>query len=245
MLGLLTLTLVISHLALVQAVFPTDPFTCTFSVGADDTALTSYKFTVIGDTPVNILGLGDCELTVVAVGGGGSGSGYGGGGSGYVVSSTIAVSASELVVRVGGPGELSSLETSEGQTIITAQPGEDGQRRNGGAGYSGGGGYSNGDYGGGAGGQDGGDGADSGNGYSGGAGSGLDISTIVMENFSLSPGAGGRSFALAGGGGGGIHVDGAGPQETEYDGQGYGGGGGGYLSNPGPGLVLLEIKPKQ
>ena len=55
MYGLLTLTLVISHLALLQAGFPTDPFTCTFSVGADDTGLTSYKFTEIGDTTVNIL----------------------------------------------------------------------------------------------------------------------------------------------------------------------------------------------
>ena len=55
MLELLTLTLVISHLVLVQAGFPTDPFTCTFSVGADDSGLTSYKFTEIGETLVNIL----------------------------------------------------------------------------------------------------------------------------------------------------------------------------------------------
>ena len=98
---------------------------CNFTVGANMTALTSYKFTERGDTPVNILGLGDCELTAVAVGGGGSGY-IGGGGSGYIVSSTITFPASELVVRVGGPGELSSLETSEGQTIITAQPGGNG-----------------------------------------------------------------------------------------------------------------------
>ena len=226
---------------------------CTFSVGADDTALTSYKFTVIGDTPVKIIGKGNCELTVVAVGGGGYGFWGGGGGSGMVVSSTIAVPASELVVRVGGPGELSSLETSEGQTIITAQPGEDRHPGSGGDGYCGGGGGGNFGTGfsGGDGGQDGGDGHIGVDGYHlGGAGSGLDISSISMEIFSLSPGAagqgGGGSLLSSGWGGGG----GDGPQETEYDGQGYGGGGGGayyntHLGHPGPGLVLLEIKPKQ
>ena len=49
---------------------------------------------------------------------------------------------SQLVVRVGGPGELSSLETREGETIITAQPGGESDRYDGGAGYSGGGGGS-------------------------------------------------------------------------------------------------------
>ena len=38
---------------------------------------------------------------------------------------TTTVSTSQFVVRVGGPGELSSVETSEGQTIITAQQGGD------------------------------------------------------------------------------------------------------------------------
>ena len=48
------------------------------------------------------------------------------------------------------------------------------------------------------------------------------------------------------GGGGGILEAGAGPQESKYDGQGYGGGGGGMVGHRGnPGLVLLEIKPKQ
>ena len=93
---------------------------CTFFVGDEVTALTSYKFTETGITTVNIVPLGDmdCELTVVAVGGGGIYSGwYGGGGSGYVASTSVMPSPlSQLVVRVGGPGELSSLETREGET---------------------------------------------------------------------------------------------------------------------------------
>ena len=222
---------------------------CTFTVGANNDTLTSYKFKEIGDTQVNILGLGDCELTAVAVGGGGSGY-IGGGGSGYIVSSTITVPASELVVRVGGPGELSSLETSEGQTIITAHPGGDSPGYSGGDGYSGGGGRSrvttDVGY---DGGQDGGDGHSSDGDSPGGAGSGLDISTISMENFSLSPGAAGEAYGARGGGGGGILEAGAGPQEREYDGQGYGGGGGGRgfckYGHGNPVLLLLEIKPKQ
>ena len=154
---------------------------------------------------------------------------------------------SQLVVRVGGPGELSSLETSEGETIITAQPGEkegsDGY--DGGAGYSGGGGGSS--YIGGDGGEDGGDGDNSTDGHLGGKGSGQDISiTIHLQQFSLTPGRGGqRSYYGYGGGGGGIMVDGSGPQDTVYNGQGYGGGQSRYSGNPGTGLVLLEIKPKQ
>ena len=224
---------------------------CTFSVEAQETALTSYQFTGISNTTVSInLALGNCELTVVAVGGGGDHSGgftsYGAGGSGYVASTSLMPSPlSRFVVRVGGPGELSSLETSEGQTVITAQPGKDGSNYNGGAGYSGGGaGTSNNFYPSGDGGEDGGDGDDGYAGYPGGRGSGLDISTIQLQQFSLTPGRGG--VHLFGGGGGGIMVDGSGPQASENAGQGYGGGGAyGGGDNPGPGLVLLEMKPKQ
>lgn len=226
---------------------------CTFFVGDEVTALTSYKFTETGITTVNIVPLGDmdCELTVVAVGGGGIYSGwYGGGGSGYVASTSVMPSPlSQLVVRVGGPGELSSLETSEGETIITAQPGEKSDHKDGGAGYSGGGGGSF--YGGGDGGEDGGDGDNSHphgdtNGHLGGRGSGQDISTTIhLQQFSLTPGRGGQRNGRYGGGGGGIMVDGSGPQDTVYNGQGYGGGQGIHGGNPGPGLVLLEIKPKQ
>ena len=252
MLGLLTLTLVISHLALLQAGFPKDSEEiCSFYVGAEDTPLTSYKFTRIGDTPVNILALGDCELTVVAVGGGGWGA-TGSGGSGYVVTNSFTVypfTPSQLVVRVGGPGENSSLQISEGGTIITAQSGGNAHVYNGGAGYSGGGGGNYNYISGGYGGANGGDGQDSAYGDPGGAGSGFDISTISLTKFSLSPGAGGQRGSQYGGGGGGLMVDGAGPQKTVHDGQGYGGGGfNQYVTpgggRPGPGIVLLEIKIK-
>ena len=154
---------------------------------------------------------------------------------------------SQLVVRVGGPGELSSLETREGETIITAQPGGESDRYDGGAGYSGGGGgSSNTARTGGDGGKDGGDGDNSTIGNLGGRGSGQDISTTIhLQQFSLTPGRGGQKIGMYGGGGGGIMVDGSGPQDTVYIGQGYGGGKGGYSGNPGTGLVLLEIKPKQ
>ena len=214
---------------------------CGFAIEGEETVLTSYMFNKTGDTNVNILALGDCELTVVAVGGGGSGN-YAGGGSGYVTNASLTVLTSELVVRVGGGGDPSSLETSEGQTIITAQPGQDNVNEVGGSGYSGGGGGGSNGSDGGEGGADGGDG-DDGDG-AGGTGTGLDISAIKLTSFSLTPGRGGKGKAGGGGGGGGgVMVDDIGPQDTVHDGQGYGGGGG-FLGTPGPGLVLLEIKSK-
>ena len=80
---------------------------CIFTIGEDTTPLTSYKFTETNSTTVNILAVGNCELTVVAIGGGGKrGPGDGGGGSGYVASTNLTVSTSQLVVTVGvgGPG---------------------------------------------------------------------------------------------------------------------------------------------
>ena len=223
---------------------------CYFTAGVDTTARTFDKFTETCDTTVNILALGNCELTVVAVGGGGYGAGLnygGGGGSGYVSSTNMTLITSQLVVRVrvGGTGELSSLETSEGQTIITAQSGGNRDGSEGGAGYCGGGGYDSYSHGG-EGGQDGGDGDDvPGCSYCDcGAGSGLNISYLPISSFNLTPGRGGRSTLYYAGGGGGVLVEGSGPQETERDGQGYGGGGAGHSGHPGPGLVLLEMKPK-
>ena len=139
------------------------------------------------------------------------------------------------------------IEIPLGETIITAQPGGESDRYDGGAGYSGGGGgSSNTARDGGDGGKDGGDGDNSAIGNLGGRGSGQDISTTIhLQQFSLTPGRGGQKIGMYGGGGGGIMVDGSGPQDTVYIGQGYGGGKGGYSGNPGTGLVLLEIKPKQ
>jgi len=211
--------------------------------------VTSYRFTKTGNTTVNILNLGTCELNAVAVGGGGGHSGsFGGGGSGYVASTTMTVSTSQLVVRVGGPRELSSLETSEGQTIIIAQPGGDARHFNNAAsGYSGGGGGGVTGANGGENGGSGPDGTGCGYGCKGGPGSDLDISSVPISSFLLTPGQGGRHGGLHGvygGGGGGVMVDGTGPHSTANAGQGYGGGGGNN-GEPGPGLVLLEIKPQQ
>ena len=56
---------------------------CTFSIGADTRLVTSHMFNKWGNTKVNIFTLGNCELTVVAVGGGGE-AGFVGGGAGYL-----------------------------------------------------------------------------------------------------------------------------------------------------------------
>merc|ERR1712183_1211313 len=141
-----------------------------------------------------------------------------------------------------------NLGTSEGQTIIIAQPGGDARHFNNAAsGYSGGGG---GGVTGANGGENGGSGPDGtccGYGCKGGPGSDLDISSVPISSFLLTPGQGGRHGGLHGvygGGGGGVMVDGTGPHSTANAGQGYGGGGGNN-GEPGPGLVLLEIKPQQ
>merc|ERR1712181_188601 len=94
-----------------------------------------------------------------------------------------------------------------------------------------------------------------GEGGNGGAGSGLNLSSIRLEQFTLSPGDGGKKHQQGnfhcGGGGGGIMVDGVGPQDKDWVGQGYGGGQGGYNresetpGSPRPGVVLLEIKKKK
>ena len=120
----------------------------------------------------------------------------------------------------------------------TAKGGQKGEGVSGGAGYSGGG--SDGDGGS--------DGADGCCGSASGEGSGLDLSSIQLETFALSAGAGGKKFLTAGGkqggGGGGVLVDGEGPQDNDYgndyNGQGYGGGGD-YLAGY-QGVVLMEIK---
>ena len=71
-------------------------------------------------------------------------------------------------------------DTSDGSTLLTADPGLDGGGTNGANGYSGGGGDYDGSGTGGDGGTDGGNGRPSY--YSGGSGSGLDISTIGLKN---------------------------------------------------------------
>jgi len=87
-----------------------------------------------------------------------------------------------------------------------------------------------------------GDGQDSSDGNHGGKGSGLDISTIALQHFKLTPAAGGDYCGQYGGGGGGILVDGQGP----HNGESYGAGGGKCNNaDPAQGIVLIEIKKKQ
>ena len=232
---------------------------CSFAVGPDATARTAFSFTALGNTSVTIspvAALGGCELTIVAVGGGGaqgarlpgSSPQWGGGGSGYWAGARVPVSATELVVRVGGGGEESTLATGAGELLLRAPPGGDGgySERNGhfgGAGYSGGGnGGSNTGYGG----QDGSDGCC---GANAGPGSGLRLDATDLQEFTLTPGIGGEARHHAnsfhyGGGGGGVLVDGAGPRAEVFDGRGYGGGMGALGGRPGPGVLLLEIRPK-
>jgi len=94
------------------------------------------------------------------------------------------------------------------------------------------------------------DGSDGTSEYSGGIfngeGSGLDLSNIQMENFVLSPGAGGMQYepdwkTEKGGGGGGVLVNGESPMVKESNGQGYGGGAGGAGARGAKGVVLFEI----
>merc|ERR1712037_911823 len=73
------------------------------------------------------------------------------------------------------------------------------------------------------GGEDGGDADDSGS-YKGGHGSGLDIGSVNMTKFTLSPGkAGTHDGNDYGGGGGGVIVNGEKPESrTEHQGEGFG-----------------------
>ena len=80
----------------------------------------------------------------------------------------------------------------------------------------------------------------------GGKGSGLDLTSIILQQFSLSPGAGGKGDSDYGGGGGGVLVNGVGPNRTTTgSGEGYGGGEYTGNSGDGPGIVLIEINRRK
>jgi len=244
---------------------------CHFSVG-DNKDLTSYKATDTDTRHTLVISAEtlfiSCDMTIVAIGGGGSPRRYGGGGSGYIKTATISsISYGELhvyvgakdkdssvfhkplLVNVGGGKEESRVLTAAGEDIVRAHPGKPGDDYyDGGDGYSGGGG--GGDYhghDGGSGGSNGGDGERGNYGsHPGGKGSGLDISTIALEHFKLTPAAGGKicsSSGSYGGGGGGVLVDGQGPQK----GRSYGAGGCPFGDDypAQQGIVLIEIKKKQ
>ena len=233
------------------------------------------KFTDPGvDVSVTISQSYGCQLRVLAVGGGGGkgcdlNNSYGGGGSGFITyhKETI-TNDTEITLRVGDGGQ-SSVVDIDGRRIEAA-PG-DGRK-----GYSGGGGGASGGVPGRGqtGGSNGGNGQDGEESYDfhdfeGGHGTGEDIRQYRLDNFVLSPGAGGNGSWGGGGGGGGVLVNGEQPvRYRQYDkewkaewkkyhslyGKGYGGGygctdidvEGGYAwpthSGGGrPGVILLEI----
>ena len=91
---------------------------------------------------VKITGWGLCNISFLLVGGGGrGGSGDAGAGSGYLEYGSLQVFAdgAVLTAQVGDKRQPSSVTLSSGDTY-TANPGQDSQGYDGGAGYSGGGG---------------------------------------------------------------------------------------------------------
>ena len=191
------------------------------------------------------------EVNMMAVGGGGGSlANRAGAGSGMVVFNQTLITANrevEVVVGSGGAsnqtGGESSVSYRSGETLLTAGGGGRADLTDGGDGYSGGGAQ------GGQGGSDGADGENYGPHYEGGAGSGLNISDVSFESFSVSAGeAGLGDQTYGGGGGGGVLVSGPGleqdrPVRHPGDGEGWGGGAGGASEgNVGEqGLVILEI----
>ena len=192
-----------------------------------------------------------CELRFLAVGGGGKCTTRGAGaGSGYLRYHTIKVNSGTIINMVVGRQRQPSTVSIANAGTYQANPGQDCQGDDGGAGYSGGGGDASSEAGAAYGGNNGGDGQD-GNTGAGGAGTGENISSYTFTSWAISPGAGGKhspGSGWFGGGGGGILVDMEGPQASTYEGeylqgQGYGGGGNGWDSYGSglQGVILIEI----
>ena len=88
-------------------------------------------------------------------------------------------------IVVGALGQKSTVWLN-GEIVLEAEPGQDGNGEDGGAGFSGGGGYGDmADGGGGDGGSDGQDGQDGATGEAG-KGSGVDVNSFVMNGFALT-----------------------------------------------------------
>ena len=217
---------------------------CSFII---DDEQEQHQFFMFNKTDVEIniyiprsFGSSECQLRVFAIGGGGGGS-FGGGGSGYHQYLTKDLSGpTTMRLTVGDHGNSSTVSVN-GETII-AEPGNVGRFGDGGNGYSGGGGCC--DYcSGGSSGEDGASGVNSWTDafYRGGHGTGEDLKAIILDNFVLSPGNGGKPsvYEYGGGGGGGVLINGGGWNGGIYSGEGYGGGGGDEYG--GPGAILVEI----
>ena len=142
------------------------------------------KSIVVNDTTkttdIDVISNGACgTLLAVAIAGGGTTYGDAGSGSGYVEYTELSITSNRVLrAKIGGAKvstELTNL--SDGSTLLTANNGEDGGFDNGGSGFSGGGADN-----GGRGGQDGADGEDIDDYHLGGIGSGVDISSIPLQN---------------------------------------------------------------
>ena len=162
----------------------------------------------------------------------------------------------KITARVGAGGS-SNKDGSPSTVTLTDTPsiywqargGKKGGKYAGGGGYSGGGGGFGGKGAWGNGGSNGGDG-DKGKYAAGGSGTGVDITSYHLSQFTLSPGRRGKFYHYSrnvnwGGGGGGVLVGGSGPPREvlkgwHHQGEGYGGGGN-RGSRALPGLILLEV----
>ena len=234
----------------------TGPVSCEINQECKVALLTSndqahpYIFAESNHTKVTLVtGEKSCfrEMRVLAIGGGGSSGFRSGGGSGHPELNLLQLRSNETLSLTVGPGIETMIE-KDGVELLIGAKGQNGNDAKGGDGYSGGGAGFDKSNTGKDGGSDGSDGHSSG-GILGGKGSGLDLTTLNMARFVLTPGKAGTGFKNFGGGGGGILVNGKRPQDgrNRYDGEGFGGGRGasknyGYSKPIGfPGCVLIEI----
>merc|ERR1712179_475999 len=155
-----------------------------------------------------------------------------GGGSGHLEFALFQMRPNEtLSLTLEGPGKETRIE-KDGVKLLVAAPGQSSNAINAGHGYSGGGvgvlDRLSSDNTGSDGGSDGSDGHSSG-GIRGGKGSGLDLATLNMTRFVLTPGKAGTGYRTSGGGGGGVLVNGKKPYGgiSRRNGEGFGGGKGG------------------
>ena len=254
----------------------TGPVTCQAGQRCQAAVLTDgatfqHVFAQSSTTATLISAEKDCFLDVraLAIGGGGSGARGGGGGSGQIDFGILQLWANGTLNLVVGKSNENSLVigltkgSSEGQVLLTGAAGGENYGGNGGDGYCGGGAGSTSYDGGQAGGEDGSDGGDDKD-FAGGKGSGLDVRTLNMTRFILTPGKGGKPDGSDGGGGGGILfcfnsflilffsggilVNGEKPEGCHFGechfGEGFGGGGSWQIAsdnNGFPGCILIEV----
>ena len=196
--------------------------------------------TLVQTRNIDLLMLGSCpNPIIVAVGGGGAASNYGGGGSGFIEIADFRgqKTYSNFQAYIGSAGEDTFvIDIAENTTVVRAEKGNVGNSSYaGGSGYSGGGAYYS------DGGSDGGYG-ESYSSYPGGSGSGLNVTSIPVQGFTLNPGDGGSAYSDYGGGGGGLLIDGEGPGDGSYSGNGFGGGGSGYYDDYAkPGVIICDF----